>query len=321
MGGWSVTSTPSPETASTPETAPALDSALAAGVGFLFDVDGPIASPVSRRIAIPSIIDDLVSLAAAGVPIAFITGRSDAFIRDEVIAPLLGAGLAEALANEGSRMFGVFEKGASWSPVTPSGLDEVVVDESVALPGDVADEIRSLVASRFSDTMFFDETKRAMISVEQRTDVSHELYVEAQQRFNDASFDVLARHGLGVRHGDRESRDAAGAVPFRLDPTIISTDIESVLLDKDRGAERALEYFASSGPLPRRWRSVGDSRSDYLMADHLHSAGYDVAHVDVRPSDGILDRPYDIITEGDLIHDEAGAAFLAHWVRTLGLRR
>ena len=68
------------------------------------------------------------------------------------------------------------------------------------------------------------------------------------------------------------------------------------------------------------WRSIGDSRSDYLMADHLHAAGFDVAHVDVRPSDGILQRPYEVLTEGDLIHDDAGAAFLSAWVDRLGLR-
>jgi len=56
------------------------------------------------------------------------------------------------------------------------------------------------------------------------------------------------------------------------------------------------------------------------MADHLQGAGYDVAHVDVRPKDGILDRPYEIITIGEKIHDEAGAAFLSHWVDELGLR-
>ena len=293
---------------------------VAASIGLLFDVDGPIASPVTRRIAIPSIIDDLVLLAAAGVPISFITGRSDAFIRDEVITPLLAAGLGEALADPQNRMFAVFEKGAAWAPVTSAGLGEIVVDESVALPKAVADEVRALVASDFADTMFFDETKRAMISVEQRTDVSRETYLPHQERFNAAAFAVVQRHGLGVRLGERVAPDAAGHVPFRLDPTIISTDIESVLLDKDRGAERTLEYFAARGPLPRVWRSVGDSRSDYLMADHLHSAGYEVAHVDVRPLDGILDRPYDVITEGELIHDEAGAAFLDHWVRTLGLR-
>jgi hypothetical protein len=296
-----------------------LDAAPAA-LGLLLDVDGPIASPVSRTVRIPSIIDDLVLLAAAGVPIAFITGRSDAFIRDEVITPLMAAGLSEALALPGTRMFGVFEKGAAWAPVTSAGLGEIVVDESVALPKAVADEVRALVASDFADTMFFDETKRAMISVEQRTDVPRETYLPEQARFNDAVYAVIERHGLGVRLGDRVSPAADGAVPFRLDPTIISTDVESVLLDKDRGAERTLEHFAASGPLPRLWRSVGDSRSDYLMADHVHAAGYEVAHVDVRPLDGILERPYEIVTEGELIHDEAGAAFLEHWVRQLGLR-
>jgi len=311
MGQWTVTQTAHPDHAR---------SDAPAALGLLLDVDGPIASPVSRTVAIPSILGDLVLLAASGVPIAFITGRSDAFIRDEVITPLLSAGLGEALSLPGTRMFGVFEKGAAWAPVTSAGLGEIVVDESVALPAAVVDEIRALVAAEYADTMFFDETKRAMISVEQRMDVDREAYLPEQERFNAAAFAVVERHGLGVRLGDREAPDASGRVPFRLDPTIISTDIESVLLDKDRGAERTLEYFAAGGPLPRVWRSVGDSRSDYLMADHLHSAGYEVAHVDVRPRDGILERDYDVVTEGELIHDEAGAAFLEHWVRTLGLR-
>lgn len=289
-------------------------------LGLLFDVDGPIASPTSRTIGIGSIITDLVTLASAGVPIAFITGRSDDFIREQVITPLLAAGLSDALAIDGARMFGVFEKGASWANITPEGMGEVTVDTSVALPTALSDEVRELVASDFSDTMFFDETKRAMISVEQRTDVSHAAFIDRQGAFNDAVFAAVSRYGLGVKYGERVAPDAEGNVPFRLDPTIISTDVESVLLDKDRGAERALAYFEASGPLPRLWRSVGDSRSDYLMADHLHAAGYDVAHVDVRPKDGILERPYEIIVEGDLIHDEAGAAFLSYWVDKLELR-
>ena len=100
-------------------------------------------------------------------------------------------------------------------------------------------------------------------------------------------------------------------MPFRVDPTIISTDVESVTLDKDRGAERALAFFSRVGPLPTLWRSMGDSRSDYLMADHLYAAGFEVAHVDVRPSDGILDRPYRVVVEGDAIHD-AGRGGVPH---------
>jgi len=284
-------------------------------LGLLLDVDGPIASPVTRTIATPSIITDLITLAGANVPIAFVTGRSVAFIRDQVVVPLRAAGLPGTM-----RMYGVCEKGAVWFPITADGIGEVVVDDSVALPAAAIDGVRRLVADRFADTMFFDETKQAMVSVEQRTDADHGDYRAAAPAFNDAAFSLLTGLGLGLRFGDRVVADKDGAVPFRIDPTIISTDIESVTLDKDRGAERALAFFAESGPLPSVWRSVGDSRSDYLMADHLHAAGYDVSHVDVRPADGILDRPYPIIVEGDLIHDEAGAAFLGYWVDKLGLR-
>jgi hypothetical protein len=284
-------------------------------LGLLLDVDGPIASPVTRTVAIPSIITDLVALAAAGVPIAFITGRSDSFLRDQVVTPLLDAGLSPAAG-----MFGVCEKGGVWFPITASGMGTIAIDDSIAVPQDYTDELRSLVGSRFSDTMFFDDTKHVMISVEQRRDVSHARYAAAQPAMNEAAFELLVRHGLGARLGDREVPDAQGQVPYRVDPTIISTDVESVTLDKDRGAERALAFFSRIGPLPTLWRSVGDSRSDYLMADHVYAAGFDVAHVDVRPSDGILDRPYRVVVEGDAIHDAAGAAFLAHWVEKLGLR-
>src|SRR6478735_976533 len=288
-------------------------------LGLLFDVDGPIASPVTRSISIPSIVTDLVAMAAAGVPIAFITGRSADFIRNQVVGPLCDAGLGDALEREGARVFGVFEKGGAWAPITGAGMGEVTVDESVAFADDAVDGVRRLVRDRFADTMFFDETKRAMISVEQRTDIDSETFKAAQRRFEDAAFDLLTGLGVGLRYGERETPDADGRVPYRIDPTIISTDIESVLLDKDRGAQRAFDYFAARGPLPRRWRSIGDSRSDYKMADYVHDAGFEVAHVDVRPADGVLDRPYQVITIGDAIHDIAGAEFLAHWRRELGL--
>lgn len=278
--------------------------------GLLLDVDGPIASPVTRSISIPSILDDLVALTRAGAPIAFITGRSYDFVRDQVIAPLAQHGLLDALAEPGARMFVVAEKGSGWAPVTAAGLGELTVDYGVALPASVVTEVRALVEADFGDTMFFDETKRAMISVEQNTSVGSAEYLAQQPLFESRAFDIAVSHGIGIRYRSEERPDAAGLVPFRIEPTIISTDIESVVLDKDRGAERALAYFSSLGPLPQSWRSVGDSRSDYLMADHVHAVGLSAAHVDVRPADGILDREYPIITEGDLVHDEAGAAFL-----------
>ncbi|WP_423921844.1 hypothetical protein ACPEEZ_01570 [Frigoribacterium sp. 2-23] len=289
-------------------------SSSAPALGLLLDVDGPIASPITRSIALPGITRDLVALASAGIPLVFNTGRSDAFIRDEVVAPLMAAGLPR-----GARVHGVCEKGASWFSIgpehRPNGMSEVLVDESLAMPTDFGDEMRELVASQYADLVFFDETKRAMVSIEQLTSVESAAYLARQRDFDEQAMEALARRGFGVRRLDDVRADAAGDVQWRVDPTIISTDIESVRLGKDLGAERALELLALDGALPRAWRTVGDSRSDYAMADWLHENGHEVAHVDVRPADGVPATAYPVLTSATgAIHDEAGAEFLAGWV-------
>lgn len=283
-------------------------------LGLLLDVDGPIASPVTRTIAIPSIVDDLVALAAEGVPIVFNTGRSDAFIREQVVGPLLAGGLAP-----GGRVHAVCEKGAVWFSIGPEhdgGTSDLDIAEDLALPRDYADEMRDLVRDEYADLVFFDETKHAMVSIEQRVDVPNAAYLARQAEFDAKAVAALVRRGLGVRRLDDVRPDADGAVQWRVDPTIISTDVESDRSGKDMGAERALELLARDGELPRTWRTVGDSRSDYAMADWLHANGYDVAHVDVRPSDGVPETPYPVLTAPEgVIHDEAGARFLADWRR------
>jgi hypothetical protein len=281
-------------------------------LGLLLDVDGPIASPVSRTIAIPSIVEDLVALAAEGVPVVFNTGRSDAFIREQVVGPLLAGGLAP-----GGRVHAICEKGAVWCSIGPEhdgGMGEITVAEDLALPRDYADEIRELVREEYAGLVFFDETKRAMVSVEQRVDVSSEAYLARQAEFDARAMAALERRGYGVRRLDDVRPDADGAVQWRIDPTIISTDVEAVRSGKDMGAERALELLAHDGALPTAWRTMGDSRSDYAMADWLHEHGHDVAHVDVRPADGVPVTPYPVLTAPDgVIHDDAGARYLRDW--------
>ena len=294
-----------------------MNAAPQPALGLLLDVDGPIASPVTRSIALPEITRDLVALAAAGTPVVFNTGRSDAFIRDEVVGQMIAAGLPA-----GARVHAVCEKGASWFSIGPehgpTGMSDVQVDASLAMPADFADEMEALVASDYADLVFFDRTKRAMVSIEQLTSVESATYLARQREFDERAMEALTRRGAGVRRLDDVRPDAAGAVQWRVDPTIISTDIESVRLGKDLGAERALELLALDGPAPVAWRTVGDSRSDYAMADWLHEHGHSVAHVDVRPADGVPEKPYAVLTSASgLIHDEAGAEFLAGWASAL----
>lgn len=266
--------------------------------GLLLDVDGPIASPVSRTVAVPSIGRDLAAMANRGIPVIFNTGRSDSFISEQVIPVLQEAGLQSA-----TPVYTVSEKGAVWAEVTREGLGEVTVDPELKLPDALSQDVRQLVEDRFADLMFFDETKRAMVSVEQRIEISSEEYQKAQKEFDAALPDLLEKHGLEQA---------------RIDPTIISTDVEHERLGKDLGAERSLKLLAERDIRPQAWFTMGDSRTDYAMAGWLHEQGHAVSHVDVRPADGIPETPYPVlVSETGAIHDEAGAEFLSRWTRSL----
>ncbi|WP_426998083.1 hypothetical protein [Pseudarthrobacter sp. N5] len=296
---------------SRPPSAPAL--------ALLLDVDGPVASPVTRAVK-PEIIADLVALASAGIPVIFNTGRSDAFIREQVMEPMIAAGIPA-----GTVIHAICEKGAVWFSYTAAGPGTIHVDQQLAVPKAYGDDVRRLVAEDYAAHMFFDETKRAMVSVEQHIAVSSSDYLDEQQLFDADALELMARHGLGVVMLDHHAPDSDDQVDYRVDPTIISTDIESVRLGKDLGASRAVELLAAQGITPQAWRTVGDSRTDYAMADWLHHNDHPVKHVDVRPADGVPVKPYPVLTAVDLglgaevIHDDAGGAFLRSWRDALAL--
>ena len=270
-------------------------------IGLLLDVDGPVASPVTRSISRPGVLAALVDLARAGVPLVFNTGRSDEFVRTRVLAPLRAAGVPA-----GARVHAVCEKGA----VHLDAAGEVVVDADLAVPA-ALHALVAEVAARYAATMFVDRTKRAMVSVEQRVDVPAAAYAAVQGPFEEDVLAAGAAAGYGIALGGRSVPDARGAVPYRIDPTVIAVDVESARLGKDLGAEVALGLLAADGELPRRWRTVGDSRTDYAMADLLHARGLPVAHVDVRPADGVPPRDYPVLVPVATADDEAGEAYLA----------
>lgn len=297
--------------------APGIRLPSAPPLALLLDVDGPVASPVTRNVK-PDIIHDLVALAAAGIPVIFNTGRSDAFIREQVMEPMIAAGIPA-----GTVIHAICEKGAVWFSYTSAGPGPIHVDRELAVPAAYGEDIRRLVAEDYAAHMFFDETKRAMVSVEQHIDVPSADYLAEQKLFDAEAMELMARHGLGVVRLDHHVPNSDDEVDYRVDPTIISTDIESVRLGKDLGASRAVELLAAQGITPQAWRTVGDSRTDYAMADWLHHNDHAVKHVDVRPADGVPNKPYPVLTAEDLgleatvIHDDAGGAFLRAWREAL----
>jgi hypothetical protein len=263
-----------------------------------------VASPVTRTVAGP-LLDDLRLLLAAGIPVVLNTGRSDVFVAEQVLAPLLERGLPAV-----TRLHAVCEKGGVWASAGPTGLGPVHVDDALVVPEVCGQVVRELVAGPAGTAMFVDATKRSMATVEARTDVPPEVYARAQATFDAELLTALTGAGLGVRLRDTGVPDADGRTPWRIDPSVIATDVQSVAAGKDLGARRALELLTADGELPLAWETVGDSPTDYAMADQLHALGHRVRHVDVRPGGPLPARPYPVSTVEGLTDDAAGAAHL-----------
>ncbi len=273
-------------------------------LGILLDVDGPVSSPDSRTVARP-LLDDLRSLLDAGVPVVLNTGRSVTFVADKILGPLADAGLPAS-----ARLHAICEKGGVWTSAGPEGAGEIRVDPALRVPDICRDLLETLAVERYGDAMFVDRTKQVMATVEARTDVPNEHYLARQSSFDAELLAGLRAAGLGVRCRDERFPDAQGRTPWRIDPSVIATDVESDDAGKALGARRALALLADDGPLPRTWYTVGDSRSDYAMADQLHDLGYGVTLVDVGPQPALQGRPYAVTTVPGLVYEDAGAAFV-----------
>jgi hypothetical protein len=260
------------------------------------------------------LLADVRALLAAGIPVVLNTGRSTAFVDDQVFGPLAVAGLPER-----ARLHAICEKGGVWTSAHGDGIGEVHTDDALRVPAVARELVRRLVDDGYGDAMFVDDTKLVMATVEARTDVPNDVYRERQRDFDADLLAGLVAAGLGVRLRDDRHPDAHGRTPWRIDPSVIATDVESDDSGKALGARRALALLEQDGELPTVWHTVGDSRSDYAMADQLHALGYQVTHVDVAPQPPLADRPYAVITVPGLVYEDAGEAHLRevahHWSR------
>lgn len=288
-----------------------------APLGLLLDVDGPLASTETRRVP-DDVLGHLAELGRRGVPVGFNTGRSVEFLLRNVLEPLRAAG-----GLEGAPFYGICEKGAAWFPFSAVPAGEVPpVDDRERVPdwlGRDADMViepdlaRAIAAAHDEHAGQLepeDRTKLAMVSFEMEVDADRAEYEPARDAAARAVEEMLAERGEDGR--------------IRVDPTVISVDVEHVRSGKDLGLERCRTLMAEAGvPFPERWFTAGDSRTDYAMADALHDLGVEVSHVDVRPDDGVPDTPYPVITAADLaergfgdaedVHERVGASLLA-WV-------
>ncbi len=289
------------------------------GFGLLLDVDGPISSPITRSVSQPGLLEALVTLANSGVPLAFNTGRGDDFLVREVSGPLYAAGM-----RKDALVWGIGEKAGTWFRFGEP--EHLVVDQELIVPDQIRQKMRDLAEGEFSDLVFFDDSKRTMVSLEQRVDIANEDFLARREPLDEAIAHIVLDAGFDLSwHGDISAELHALATDpaasgsrtnYRIDSSVLATDVEHSRTGKDIGARRFIDLLLAQGVTPpQRWFTMGDSRSDYKMTDWLHAHGFTASHVDVRPSAQLPQTDYPVLTHPSLIFDEAGEFFLSAWAR------
>lgn len=255
-------------------------------LGLLLDVDGPVSSTRTRTVRLHGLAVDLVAIARSGCPVVFNTGRSVDFLAEQVLPALTQAGLKAT-----DPVWGVGEKGGTWfSLIEKDGapaIGEVSIDQSIAPPAALV-EAGQRIAAEYSDIVFFDNTKRTMVSLEQHVNVPREEFLPCRDK---------------IVEGFEQAIPETNATKFTIYPTVISVDVEHVDSGKALGARRALELIAPRMKAPRRWFTAGDSGQDYDMATYLDEQGFEVSHLDVRLSGEAREESYEVIREIPILED------------------
>lgn len=145
------------------------------------------------------------------------------------------------------------------------GTQHMGVVDSISVPGTLQASVQELIKAKYPESMFFDTTKKTMISVEMRD--GHDLS------------DFTARQGELVADLVGLLGTFPGGNDYQIDPTTIATDIESPHVGKALGTDRFLEFLRVRGIVPTRFEAYGDSASDLSMAEELVERGESVQFI------------------------------------------
>jgi len=235
----------------------------------IFDIDGPVTDPSSRRIEDAEILDLTLDFIARRGYVAYNTGRASVIAHRRVVSPLLER--AEERGIKGDivrRRVSVFaEKGAVTSVWDDGpGRWSHRIDPATVVPADLGGEVVNLLRSdpEFQAYIFFDGDKETMVSVEMR----HETAGPTPVPLSPDTFKPVAERFAGeVRQlaADRGYRD------LEVDCTTIAVDIQRRGIGKDLGTRLAFAWLDTLGKRPERVHCFGDSKSDVAMAVEARS--------------------------------------------------
>ena len=230
----------------------------------IFDIDGPVTDPSSRRIEDAEILDRTLDFMTGKGYVTYNTGRASAVAHQRVISPLLQRARELGIGTEiVRRRVAIFaEKGAVtsiWDDVSSRWSHRI--DPATVIPADLSSEVGELLRSdpEFRTYIFFDDTKETMVSVEMRRETSG----PAPVLITPSMFKPVAeRFASQVRQLAKDR----GYADIEVDCTTIAVDIQRRCVGKDLGTKLAFDWLYKLNKFVERVHCFGDSRSDVAMA-------------------------------------------------------
>jgi len=232
---------------------------------FVFDLDGVITDPKDSQVN-EAVIDKMYQVLESGDPLAINTGRSFDWVEKNLVSRL------KARQNEEifQRFIVACEKGGE--TIAWQGSEPLITPSEFALSNSLYERARECFEKNESklQTMFWDETKRTMATVEKKPAANLDIFHEEQQLLVDVLTDNLAGYGV------------------RIDATTIATDVELPAAGKHAGASLIFQWMQTYYPSYTAYISIGDSVSDYEMARYFADHGEQSTFVYVgKPTDKI----------------------------------
>jgi len=148
---------------------------------FVFDVDGVLTDPTRKEVTRPEGLAAIAQRLRQKEPVILNTGRAVDFVRAKIIDPLVVLLGGRVLLGN---VLAVAEKGAVVMRFDVNGNEQIVVDETVSVPADIQEAARLIIKEKYSQSMFFDETKRTMVSIEMQDGYDLKKFQKLQQLLN-----------------------------------------------------------------------------------------------------------------------------------------
>lgn len=260
---------------------------------WLFDVDGVLTNPEEKKVVLPEIFDELIKRLQNNEPVGLNTGRSLDYMIAEVLKPIENRVEDKKILKN---IFAVGEKGAAWITYNNENERVISVDENISVPEEIQNDVRELVKQKYSEMVFYDETKRTLVTLEIEANKKMSDLLKIEQEIVFELNNILKKY---KKEGD-----------FKIDATRVAIDIQSILTGKALGAREFVKLLSSRGIEPKKYIGFGDSASDYEMYEELITLGKITEFVFVGDRDSLEGKDLASVIFTEKKDDEGTLEFL-----------